>query len=111
MSTCCWMASVTFVAMASCTSGECTSGPTVSTYRWVSFSVRWPQYATAAGVVSSAASTTQTTTAIERPLDGLSGAGTVSIGVVGVFGGESCDMASPSRWRTRPGVEPPRPRT
>jgi hypothetical protein len=31
MSTCSWIAPVTFVAMASCTSGELTSGATVST--------------------------------------------------------------------------------
>src|SRR5215218_5103505 len=67
MSTCCSMALVTVVAMASWTSGECTRGPTVSRYRWVSFSVRWPQYATTAGVVSRTATTTQTTTAIDRP--------------------------------------------
>ena len=68
MSTCCSMALVTVVAMASCTSGECTRGPTVSRYRWVSLSVRWPQYATRAGVVSSTANTTQTTTPTERPV-------------------------------------------
>ena len=65
MSTCCSIASVTLVAMTSCTSGELTSGATVSTYRWVSLSVRWPQYATAAGVVSRPASTTQMTAAID----------------------------------------------
>src|SRR5215213_1382825 len=68
MSTCCSMALVTVVAIASFTSVECTSGPTVSIYRWVSFSVRWPQNATTAGVVSSTANTTQTTTPIDRPV-------------------------------------------
>ena len=72
MSTCCSMALVTVVAMASWTSGESTRGPTVSRYRWVSLSVRWPQYATRAGVVSSTATTTQTTTPTERPVLGRS---------------------------------------
>ena len=68
MSTCCSMALVTVVAMASCTSNECTRGPTVSRYRCASFGVRWPQNATKAGVVSSTANTTQTTTPIDRPV-------------------------------------------
>ena len=68
MSTCCSMALVTVVAMASCTSGEFTRGPTVSRYRCASFSVRWPQNATRAGVVSSTANTTQTTAPIDRPV-------------------------------------------
>ena len=41
----------------------------------MSFSVRCPQYATAAGVVSSAASTKQMTAATDRPLDGRFAAG------------------------------------
>ena len=43
MSTCFSIASVTLVAMTSWTSGELTSGSTVSTYLWVSLSVRCPQ--------------------------------------------------------------------
>src|SRR5436190_19904672 len=66
--------------MTSWTSGDSTRGPTVSTYRSASFSVRCPQYATAAGVVSSAASTRQVTAAIERPREGRCG-GAVSLGV------------------------------
>src|SRR4029453_18506306 len=67
-STCCSMALGTVVAMASCPCGEFTRGPTVSRYRCASFSVRCPQNATRAGVVSSTANTTQTTTAIDRPV-------------------------------------------
>src|SRR4029453_5779316 len=43
-------------------------GPTVSRYRCASLSVRWPQNATTAGVVSSTANTTQTTTPADRPV-------------------------------------------
>ena len=63
---------MTLVARTSWTSGDAASGPTVSTYRSVSFRVRCPQYANAAGVVSRAANTTQTTAAIERPREGWS---------------------------------------
>jgi hypothetical protein len=59
---------MTVVAIASWTSGESTSGPTVSRYRSESFSVRCPQYAIAAGVVSNTANTTQTAAAIDRPV-------------------------------------------
>ena len=82
-STCDWIASVAVVAIASCTSGESTSGPTVSTYRCASFSVRCPQYAIAAGVVNNAANTTQTTAAIDRPRPGRSATPVVSMVCVG----------------------------
>ena len=43
MSTWVSIAAVTLVAITAWTSGELTSGSTVSTYLWVSLSVRWPQ--------------------------------------------------------------------
>ena len=65
----------------------------MSTYRSLSFSVRWPQYATAAGVVSSAANTTQITAAIVRPRGGRCGGAVSPVGVIGDFG-----LGSASVW-------------
>ncbi len=72
-----WIVAVTWVAIAAWTSGESTSGPTVSTYRWVSLRVRCPQKAMPAGVVSRMASVRQTTAAMPRPREsGLAAVGT-----------------------------------